>query len=91
VRWRGWECQRSGTCALQLQPPHRTPQPSTHSVNTQHANQLPARTKVVAAALIFDAIEDGDGVVDWREGFGLLRDAAQALGNLNTLDYMGIG
>ena len=50
-----------------------------------------ARTKVVAAALIFDAIEDGDGVVDWREGFGLLRDAAQALGNLNTLDYMGIG
>ena len=50
-----------------------------------------ARSKVVDAALIFDAIEDGDEEVDWREGFGLLREAAQALGNLNTLDYMGIG
>ncbi len=41
--------------------------------------------------MVFDAIEDGDEEVDWREGFGLLRDAAQALGVLNTFDYAGIG
>ena len=50
-----------------------------------------ARSKLIGAALVFDAIEDGDEEVDWREGFELLRDAAQALGNLNTFDHMGIG
>ncbi len=50
-----------------------------------------ARKKLVEAALVFDAIEDGDEEVNWREGFGLLRDAAQALGNLNTLKHLGIG
>ena len=50
-----------------------------------------ARGKLIEAALVFDAIEDGDKEVDWREGFELLRDAAQALGVLNTFDYAGIG
>ena len=35
-----------------------------------------ARRKLIEAALVFDAIEDGSDEVDWREGFGLLRDAA---------------
>ena len=50
-----------------------------------------ARHTLVKAALVFDAIEDGDEEVDWREGFALLRDAARALGVLNTFDYAGIG
>ena len=50
-----------------------------------------ARRKLIEAALVFDAIEDGDDEVDWREGFELLRDAAQALGVLNTFDHAGIG
>ena len=50
-----------------------------------------ARKKLVEAALVFDAIEDGDAEVDWREGFALLRDAAHALGVLNTFDHAGIG
>ena len=50
-----------------------------------------ARRKLIEAALVFDAIEDGDEEVDWREGFELLRDTAQALGILNTFDHAGIG
>ena len=50
-----------------------------------------ARQKLIGAALVFDAIEYGDEEVDWREGFRLLRDTAQALGVLNTFDYAGIG
>ena len=50
-----------------------------------------ARHKLIEVALAFDAIKDGDEEVDWREGFALLRDAAEALGVLNTFDYAGIG
>ena len=42
-----------------------------------------ARLRIIEAAVTFDAIEDGDPEVDWREGFGQLRDAAKALGNVN--------
>ena len=49
------------------------------------------RRKLVQAALVFDAIEDGDEEADWRNAFELLRAAARALGNLSILDHAGIG
>lgn len=49
------------------------------------------RRHLVQAALVFDAIEDEDEAADWRVAFKLLRETARELGNLNVLDYAGIG
>ena len=50
-----------------------------------------ARAALIHAALEFDIVEDDPEEGDWRLAFSKLREAAEALGCVQVLDYFGIG
>jgi len=50
-----------------------------------------ARAALIHAALEFDIIEDDPEEGDWQLAFSKVREAAEALGCVQVLDYYGIG
>ena len=70
-------------------PIHPQPELRAEAVTASAVEQ--ARAALIHAALEFDIVEDDPEQGDWRLAFSKMREAAEALGCVQMLDYYGIG
>ena len=67
------------------------PQPELRAEAVTASAVEQARAALVHAAIEFDIVEDDPEEGDWRLAFSKMREAAEALGCVQVLDYYGIG